>query len=570
MVDSSSSQSQLSQPSRPARANRGNPPPKSLVHANVFSLRDLLSDFGDAFPNLLHLEAHNIPSKYKQSRVDDISVLFGIKAPYRAVAPGPNDRACYPKPGAIRMYKETFHSGFRLPPHPFVLRLLAEVKICPTQLMPNGWRFIYCFLAQCMKHRVEPSVSVFRYLFKFVNAPDDIGWVKIQYRTLNRSCFVSGSSPDSLPLWKKEWFYIYLDGDDWNNYFCPNFTRATDGSLRSLKLGVDDLAAIQLLTDDCLHHCNLLISEDNLQAMGLSTLEPRAKTALNAIFKRREDHASKAVIVEIDRPSKRKKAVDGSPAMEKVPAFLAERPVLVDEDPNPFVVKWGLLNRDTVVGDSRAAAEWSRNVVTPRDVAHVVESSEDLQIELLGAQALASANTYHQAALHNLKAVRAEKLIAERDRDRYFASSTSNFEMFRGVERELVDEKERVRQLEAQLQRGREDVIAEYRASKEFDDLLNAEYDANFPSTFKDCWESIIEELGTKIEGVSLDKFPVPDLSGASKDTIMDTVIPISQPIDDSELFLDSEPVRDGDLGDAAKDDVPLNLEEEIPQDDIA
>lgn len=40
-------------------------------------------------------------------------------------------------------------------------------------------------------------------------------------------------------------------------------------------------------------------------------------------------------------------------------------------------------------GDSRAAAEWSKSAITPRDKAHVVESSDDLQIELLGAQVVA-------------------------------------------------------------------------------------------------------------------------------------------------------------------------------------
>ena len=54
------------------------------------------------------------------------------------------------------------------------------------------------------------------------------------------------------------------------------------------------------------------------------------------------------------------------------------------------MVQWGLLNKDTVVGDSRAAAEWFRNVVTPRDKARVVESPDDLLIELLGAQAIAT------------------------------------------------------------------------------------------------------------------------------------------------------------------------------------
>ena len=60
-------------------------------------------------------------------------------------------------------------------------------------------------------------------------------------------------------------------------------------------------------------------------------------------------------------------------------------------------------------------------------------------------------NTYLQAALHNLREVRTEKTIAERDRDRYLESSTANFERFREVEKELAAEKERVRTLEAEL-----------------------------------------------------------------------------------------------------------------------
>ena len=114
-----------------------------------------------------------------------------------------------------------------------------------------------------------------------------------------------------------------------------------------------------------------------------------AQAALESIFKKREAAASKAVATEVPRTKRPRK--EGDPlVIEKVPAFLTPRPVAVDEDPNPYVIEWGLLKKDTVVGDSRAAAEWSRNVVTPRDRAHVVESSDDLQIELLGAQAVAT------------------------------------------------------------------------------------------------------------------------------------------------------------------------------------
>ena len=73
---SSSQQSQLSQPPvARSRASRGK---KSLVHASVTSLGDLLSDFGQAFPNLLHLDAYIHPSKYKQKDVDIMTKLFGI------------------------------------------------------------------------------------------------------------------------------------------------------------------------------------------------------------------------------------------------------------------------------------------------------------------------------------------------------------------------------------------------------------------------------------------------------------------------------------------------------------
>ena len=154
-------------------------------------------------------------------------------------------------------------------------------------------------------------------------------------------------------------------------------------------------------------------------------------------------------------------------------------------------------------------------------------------------------NTYLQAAVHNLKAVRAEKAIAERDRDRYFEASTANFEQFRKVEAELVAEQEKVRALEAELARVRREAIADYKASKEFEDLLNAEYDANFPETFKSCWERIVEELGTQIEGVTLERFPVPKLPGEET----------------------SSPMEVENLGDSHPDD---SQGEEIPSEELA
>ena len=109
-------------------------------------------------------------------------------------------------------------------------------------------------------------------MFKFSNSADNSGWVRIQHRSLARPCFISGSSPDSLPEWKKEWFYIQLEEDNWDEFFRPDFSRAVDGPVRDLKLGVDELAVVATLTGDSAHHCAILISEDSLQRYHLSGL----------------------------------------------------------------------------------------------------------------------------------------------------------------------------------------------------------------------------------------------------------------------------------------------------------
>ena len=151
-------------------------------------------------------------------------------------------------------------------------------------------------------------------------------------------------------------------------------------------------------------------------------------------------------------------------------------------------------------------------------------------------------NTYLQAAVHNLKAVRAEKSIAERDRDRYFDASTANFEQFRRVEAELVAEQEKVRTLEAELARVRREAVEDFKKSKEFEDILAAEFDSSFPETFKSCWERIIDELGSQIEGVTLERFPVPKLPGEETPSPMVVEdLGDSHPVDSQPLEIPTE-----------------------------
>lgn len=105
----------------------------------------------------------------------------------------------------------------------------------------------------------------------------------------------------------------------------------------------------------------------------------------------REAHAARRTTVETHR-SKRVIIGDGPSVTvtEKVPTYVAERPLSIDKDPSIFVMTWDLQRKDSVAGSSKAAAIWSESVITERDGVEIVEFSDDLQIKRLGTQALTS------------------------------------------------------------------------------------------------------------------------------------------------------------------------------------
>lgn len=117
-----------------------------------------------------------------------------------------------------------------------------------------------------------------------------------------------------------------------------------------------------------------------------------AAAGLNALLDERIHNVDKGDELNTQKAKRTRKGVSITPeAIEAaVPAFLDGRSALLDKDPGPFEVQWGLRNKDTVIGNSETAAIWSKSVISPRDQSHVVESLDDLQIERLGAQAIAS------------------------------------------------------------------------------------------------------------------------------------------------------------------------------------
>lgn len=63
-----------------------------------------------------------------------------------------------------------------------------------------------------------------------------------------------------------------MEGEDWPNFFRPSFSKAVDGVLWDLKLGIDEIVAVAILTGDCMHHCANLVLEESLQEHNLNDL----------------------------------------------------------------------------------------------------------------------------------------------------------------------------------------------------------------------------------------------------------------------------------------------------------
>ena len=141
-------------------------------------------------------------------------------------------------------------------------------------------------------------------------------------------------------------------------------------------------------------------------------------------------------------------------------------------------------------------------------------------------------------------------------------------------------EQEKVRTLEAELARVRREAVEDFKKSKEFEDILAAEFDSSFPETFKSCWERIIDELGSQIAGVTLERFPVPKLPGEETPSPMAVEdLGDSHPVDSQSLEIPTETLmipgsnldgmdlgKDGEDQDEARDEAQDEEAQEVQE----
>lgn len=58
---------------------------------------------------------------------------------------------------------------------------------------------------------------------------------------------------DSLPNWKKEFFYNFIEVESRETFFRPNISRAITGTFWDMILGFDERAVVDILIGDCIY-----------------------------------------------------------------------------------------------------------------------------------------------------------------------------------------------------------------------------------------------------------------------------------------------------------------------------
>ena len=169
------------------------------IRSRYTSLIDMINTRGDEYPSDTHLDVNDHISIFPDAKeLDKLSTYFKIKEPFKLVLTGPADKACQWKKDALCIYRDILRACIRLPFHPFIPVLLADMGIIPCQLPPNSWRLILCYLSQCSKHDLPPSVAVFRKIFQFKNSPDkNPGWVSLNQRPTVPHIVNGKSIPDN-------------------------------------------------------------------------------------------------------------------------------------------------------------------------------------------------------------------------------------------------------------------------------------------------------------------------------------------------------------------------------------
>ncbi|KAK3005160.1 hypothetical protein RJ639_017166 [Escallonia herrerae] len=142
-------------------------------------------------------DAHTLRSKLSSYDLKLLRERCEIPPIIKLRLPDKNESSNMTTIDEIGVYWDMFVNGFRVPLHPFSIKVLNAYGLAPNQFSPHAWRFISFFIYQCHKLGDPPLFNTQGVLGDII--PDELasihGVEEEEMQDLDFDALVSGSQP---------------------------------------------------------------------------------------------------------------------------------------------------------------------------------------------------------------------------------------------------------------------------------------------------------------------------------------------------------------------------------------
>ncbi|KAG8391020.1 hypothetical protein BUALT_Bualt01G0144600 [Buddleja alternifolia] len=159
------------------------------------------SSFEEEVPDYLVTRSSIQPREF-----DEIRERYHIPVEFKLHLPGPEDRMHLPPRSTRTFCTVHLEASLRFPLHPAIVDIISGFEISPTQLVPNAYRIIICFIILMTRYGIEPTFSRFWSLYYITpSTKTDLGFFYFSPRS---GCKTIHKMPSSLGSWKEKFFFV--------------------------------------------------------------------------------------------------------------------------------------------------------------------------------------------------------------------------------------------------------------------------------------------------------------------------------------------------------------------------
>ncbi|CAH1430621.1 unnamed protein product [Lactuca virosa] len=142
-------------------------------------------------------------SKITPKTLTDIMKKYEIDPQFHPRFPDPGNAIVDAPEGFVGVYRMFFKSGLRLPSFGFLKIVLYYYNLHISQITPNGFRKIVCFVMLCSALDIAPSITIFRHFYVPMSNRD---WVSLFLH--HRVVEIYDGLLTSIKYWKEEFFFV--------------------------------------------------------------------------------------------------------------------------------------------------------------------------------------------------------------------------------------------------------------------------------------------------------------------------------------------------------------------------